>query len=193
VKQLAADEAMARYARGDDAAFAEVYTSVAPRLARFLGRRLRDKATVPDLVQETLLRVHRARGTFVHGSGVMPWVLTIARRQLIDAHRGARREEQTDVELLDTLAGPAARPALPTGEDLIAAKQLAARFEEACAEVPEPQLAALRKFRWEGLSAAEAAAALGTTPVGVRLRTHRACRTLRAKLGVGARRGIVAV
>ena len=47
-------------------------------LACFFRRRLFDTSGVPDLVQETLLRIHRARGTFARGSALMPWVLTVA-------------------------------------------------------------------------------------------------------------------
>ena len=176
------DEAMARYADGDDAAFGEVYAVVAPRLARFLGRRLRDKSTLADLVQETLLRMHRARRSFVRGSMVMPWALAIARRQLIDAHRRAGREELTDVDRLDRLAGRSVVQALPNGEEVVAAKEIAQRLDLAFAQVSEPQRAALRLVKGEGLSVAEAAVALGTTVTGVKLRTHRAYRVLRAEL-----------
>jgi RNA polymerase sigma-70 factor (ECF subfamily) len=179
----AGDEAMARYAEGERAAFAEVHAAVAPRLARFFGRRLIDTSVVPDLVQETLLRVHRARGTFARGSTLMPWVLTIARRLLIDLLRRAGREEQSDPALLDELAAQASLGGLPTGEEIVVAKQMAARLDQAWTRVSEPQRAALRLVRAEGLSVAEAAARLGTTVTGVKLRTHRASRTLQAGLG----------
>jgi RNA polymerase sigma-70 factor (ECF subfamily) len=173
---------MARYAEGDAAAFAEVYAAVAPRLASFFRRRMFDTSAVPDLVQETLLRVHRARGSFVRGSTLMPWVLTIARRLLIDFLRRAGREEQSDPILLDQLGFRASPRALPTGEEIVAAKQMAARLDHAWARVSEPQRAALCLVRGEGLSAAEAAARLGTTVTGVKLRTHRASRALQSGL-----------
>jgi RNA polymerase sigma-70 factor, ECF subfamily len=175
------DEAMARYAGGDDAAFTEVYLEVAPRLGRFLGRRLHDRNKVPDFVQETLLRVHRSKSSFVPGSAVMPWVLTIARRLLIDDRRRAGREDQLDPDELDRLSRhlPGAPP---TGEEIVALEQTVTRLDQAWAKVPEPQRAALRLVKGEGLSLAEAAVRLGTTPTGVKLRTHRASRALRAGL-----------
>jgi RNA polymerase sigma-70 factor (ECF subfamily) len=180
IDPVAGDEAMARYAAGDQAAFAEVYAVVTPRLTRFFRKRLFDTSAVPDLVQETLLRVHRARATFARGSTLMPWVLTIARRLLIDLLRRTGREEQTDPALLDALAVHGSLRALPTGEEIVAAKQMVARLDHAWTRVSEPQRAALRLVRGEGLSAAEAAARLGTTVTGVKLRTHRASRTLQA-------------
>src|SRR5437762_115258 len=69
----AADEAMARYGAGEDAAFALVYDAVAPSLERYLVRHTRDQALAEDLLQQTFLKMHRHRGSFLPGSAVMPW------------------------------------------------------------------------------------------------------------------------
>src|SRR4051812_41474393 len=76
----AADLAMERYAEGDDAAFALVYDALAERLLAFLRRRLGSMSRAEDLLQQTFLRMHRARGSFVSGSAVLPWAFAIARR-----------------------------------------------------------------------------------------------------------------
>jgi RNA polymerase sigma-70 factor (ECF subfamily) len=178
-----ADEAMARYAAGDDAAFARLYATLAPHLTRFFSGRLSDRTRVPDLVQETFLRIHLGRASFLHGSAVMPWAQKIARHLLIDFFRSNARQEQARVERLERAAGHAADQTHPTGEQIVAVKQIADRLDRAFAAVSEPQRAALRLVRYEGLSVKAAAAALGTTPIGIRLRTHRACRALRAGLG----------
>src|SRR3954463_15831509 len=72
-----ADQAMSRYAAGDELAFEGVYDEVAPRLASYLQRRLRDRARIEDLVQQTFLHIHRARGSFIPGAQVFPWALAI--------------------------------------------------------------------------------------------------------------------
>jgi len=181
------DEAMARYARGDECAFAEVYAAIAPRLAQFFGRRWRDQASVPDLVQETLLRIHRARGRFLPGSLLLPWALAIARNLLIDTARLDSREQLTENDQLDRLSSSPTTPVLPTGEEMLFAKETEARVNRALACVSEPQRAALRLIKGEGLSVAQAAAALRTTTTGVKLRTHRALRAVRAELTVDVR------
>jgi RNA polymerase sigma-70 factor (ECF subfamily) len=181
------DEAMACYVLGDDRAFAEVYAVIEPCLRRFYVRRLRDRGSVPDLVQETLLRVHRARESFAPGSALLPWVLTIARHLLIDTIRAVPREELTGPERLDCFSASPTSPALPNGEELLVAKEVAGSMDRALAGVSEPQRAALRLVKGEGLSVAAAAAALRTTQTGVKLRTHRALRTLRAHLEVETR------
>ena len=76
------------------------------------------------------------------------------------------------------------------GEEVVVAKETADCLARAFARVSEPQRAALQLVRGEGLSVAAAAAALGTTATGVKLRTHRACRALRAELASDSRRGV---
>src|SRR5688500_14586541 len=66
----ALDAAMDRYARGEDAAFGEIYDRLAPRLFGFLLRYTRDRAKVEDVVQQTMLQMHRNRGRFLPGAEV---------------------------------------------------------------------------------------------------------------------------
>src|SRR5258705_9122288 len=80
-----ADTAMERYANGNDAAFAELYDTIAPRLLGFLRKATRDDSASEDLMQQTFLQIHQARGSFIAGAPVMPWALAIAKRLMIDS------------------------------------------------------------------------------------------------------------
>ena len=73
--QKQADAAMQSYGAGEDAAYGEVHEYVAPRVFGYLVRQVRDRSRAEDLLQQTLLHLHRARGTFVPGMAVLPWVL----------------------------------------------------------------------------------------------------------------------
>src|SRR5262245_32475927 len=75
----ALDRAMSRYADGDDRAFSELFTALAPRLQAFLRRLSGSDELAADLVQETFLRMHRARGSFAKNGAVLPWAYAIAR------------------------------------------------------------------------------------------------------------------
>lgn len=180
------DAAMARYAAGDDAAFGEVYDALAPRLFGYLVRQTREQSRAEDIVQQTFLQMHRARGSFVPGAEVVPWAFAIARRLLIDSYRRGRRE---------VLATPPAsgedgpsdcdEPVSPdpAADDLVQASQLAARIHAELARLPETQRVAFELLKEEGLSLAEAAQVLGTTVSAVKLRAHRAYEALRLVLG----------
>jgi RNA polymerase sigma-70 factor (ECF subfamily) len=174
-----ADEAMIRYARGEEDAFARIYSFVAPRLTSYLRRRVREQARVADLVQQTFLHMHRARRTFRPGGEVLPWAFAIARRQLLDGFRCAAREP---VIAHGDDADVAGRATSPCVEELLAAKEAARRVELALAGLSQPQRAAFELVKGDGLSLVQAAAVLGTTVTGVKLRTHRAYAALRLAL-----------
>lgn len=176
----ALDAAMDRYARGEDAAFAEVYDLLAPRLFGFLLRYTRDHGKVEDVVQQTMLQMHRNRGRFMPGAEVVPWAFAIARRLLIDSHRRGGREvlAQTDddsaQQILVALDAPADQVAI--------AKEVAGHLADALAKLPENQRVAFELIKQDGLSVAEAAQVLGTTVAAVKLRAHRAYEALREAL-----------
>ncbi len=182
---------MDRYAQGEDTAFAQVYDELAPRLYGYLLRQTRSRERAEDLVQQTFLRIHRARGHFVAGSAVTPWAFAIARRLLIDGVRRGRREVigiEDDEASIEAAAGlGTAAGAWGAGEvdpeAWARANQLARTLGQELARLPENQRVAFELVKQEGLSLREAAAVLGTTVAAVKLRAHRAYIALRGALG----------
>ena len=174
-----ADAAMDRYAAGDDSAFEQLYDCLAPRLCAFLTRQTRNPALAEDLVQQTLLRMHCARGTFIRGASVTSWSFAIARRLLIDGSRKTVREG------LDPSGNEEAISGLKDGltpDQIVEAKQTAARLARVIAGLPANQRDAFTLVKGEGLGLAEAAEVLGATVTAVKLRVFRANGALRAAL-----------
>ena len=164
--------AMDRYAMGDLAAFEVLYDGLAPRLRAMLRRRHCDAALTEDLIQQTFLRMHAARGHYCRGQEVVPWAFAIARRLMIDAWRRSRREhgrpERTTVA---TLSGPE--------EDLIA-DEIARRLARTIDELPPLHREAFDLVKMDGLTIEETAQVLGTTVNAIKLRIHRAYQSLRS-------------
>jgi RNA polymerase sigma-70 factor (ECF subfamily) len=182
----AADAAMERYARGDDTAFAAVYDAVAPSILRYALRALSDPSQAEDIVQLTLLRMHRARGRFIAGAQVLPWAYTIARRLILDARRRRRRDERLR---LKQLATELEREGAPAPDAELVAAETATALAAAFGRLPAAQRASFELLRRDGLSLAQAAHALGTTVTAVKLRLHRATEALRAAAnGAGRKR-----
>jgi RNA polymerase sigma-70 factor (ECF subfamily) len=173
-----AGAAMERYAAGDDAAFADLYDLLKPRLYAYLVRRTRDLDQAEDLLQQTLLQVHRARGSFIPGADVLPWVFAIARRLVIDSVRKTKREVTlaSDVDLANVAA------AAGFADDVVQAQQLKRRLERALERLPEPQRIAFELLKRRGLSLSETAECLHITVGAVKLRLFRAQEALRAAL-----------
>lgn len=181
-----ADEAMNRYAEGDDAAFVLVHRAVAERLRAFLTRMARSSTLADDLLQETFLRMHRARGSFERGARLLPWCYAIARNVYIDhaRSRSVRKERpaaEADQPESEAPAGPDA-----DGEQMTMAAELAAVVERTLAKLPPNQREAFVLLRYEGMSVSDAAGVLGTTEGAVKLRAFHAYEALRAALGDAA-------
>jgi RNA polymerase sigma-70 factor (ECF subfamily) len=184
-QRAALTAAMDRHAEGDDKAFGEVYDLLAPRLQAFFLRNTRDRARAEDLVQSTLMQMHRARQSFVRGSDVIPWAFAIGRRLMIDAHRRTKKEVLFE-------SAEAARTALDhrvsldaIPDEVATMLELFDRARAAIERLPGPQRAAFGLVREEGLSVADAANALGASVPAVKQRLFRVSEALRAILELG--------
>lgn len=177
-----ADDAMSRYARGDDAAFAIVYDAVAPRLEGYLRRHLRGSAQVEDIIQQTFMQMHDKRGTFSAGAEVLPWAFSIARNFMIDTMRKTKREASADLTDERTAMGAMLVSRVANGEEVLQARQTGARVLAAFEALTEHQRAAYELTEGEGMSHAEAASVLGTTVTGVKLCRHKVNKRLRSAI-----------
>jgi RNA polymerase sigma-70 factor (ECF subfamily) len=172
--------AMDRYACGDPTAFPILHRALYPRLLAYLTRMSGSSGMADDLAQETFLRLHRARATFVAGGAVLPWVYAIARNVHIDHTRSARLRS---TERLPSDPGPdPAYAQRADAESAAIAAQTARAVERVLARIPAAQRDAFVLLRYEGLSVQDAAAVLGATPTAVKLRAFRAYEALRAEL-----------
>jgi RNA polymerase sigma-70 factor (ECF subfamily) len=165
---------MDRYADGDEDAFGQLYDALAPRLTSFLSRSLRDPARVADLVQDTMLRMHCARGRFVRGSPVTPWAFTIARRLLLDGARRKKFEQLSSGEAETERSSDE-----PPPDEVVGSLQQSRAILQAVSQLPDTQRAAFELVHYGELTYAEAAETLRITVAGVKLRVHRANSTIR--------------
>ncbi|MEQ6899877.1 ECF RNA polymerase sigma factor SigK [Nocardioides sp. YIM 152588] len=87
-----------RSARGDRAAFAELYDATAARLHGLVLRVVRDRAQAEEVTQEAYLEIWRTAARFDPARGsALSWLMTIGHRKAVDRVRSAeastRREE----------------------------------------------------------------------------------------------------
>lgn len=177
-----ANAAMDRYASGDDAAFAQLYDAIAPRLFGFLLRQVRNAALAEDLLQQVMLQVHCARASYLAGAEVVPWVFAIARHLVIDGYRKRRHEVALDPDDPSN-----ERPSLePSPDEMLQTKQATRTIARVLASLPESQRMAFELLKYDGLSLAEAAEVLGASVGAVKVRAHRTYEALRAALSEDA-------
>jgi len=162
---------MERAQRGDREAYGALLMDITPALASFLRQRIVDPHEREDVVQDTLMALHRARHTYDPSRPFEPWLFSIARHVLVDhfRRRGVRAAREVLVDVLPE-----------RGED---DGGEAPRLEKALDRLPAAQREAFEMLKLEGLSVAAAAARAGTTTGALKVRAHRAYRALRALLG----------
>ena len=178
---------MANAQRGDGTAYEALLRELLPPLRRFIGRRVTNTAAAEDIVQTVLLSLHRARHTYRSEQSFEPWLWAIARNALTDFLRQqGRRMRREEVLPEDDLLPPD----LHVSDALSvrgATSGLSPALEAALAKLPANQREAVVLLYLDGLSLIEAAIRARVSPTALKVRVHRARRTLRRLLEEGSR------
>ncbi|MBX5483277.1 MAG: RNA polymerase sigma factor [Myxococcaceae bacterium] len=164
---------MERFCDGDARAFDALFARYAAPIRGYLLRATGDPATAEDLLQGTFLSLVRARGRFLRGHFFRPWLYAIATNAVRDHLRRRRPEVLTELGELPT---DAAEPTPPSDAGLKRA------VRDALAQLPANQREVILLHRFEGLSMAEVAEAVGASEAAVKVRAHRGYERLRQLL-----------
>jgi RNA polymerase sigma-70 factor, ECF subfamily len=179
VADVALQDAMLRYAQGDNAAFPDVYAQLAPRLHGFCARLCAGGAEADDLLQETLLKLHRSRSAYRQDANPLHWAFAIARCAYIDRLR--RRKVRPEV-LGTSASAVASKVAGSEPESELRAAQLQALVQSVLLAQPEAARTSYILVRLEGVSVADAAAILSASSDAIKQRVHRVAQALREQL-----------
>jgi RNA polymerase sigma-70 factor (ECF subfamily) len=163
---------MARVQDGDSDCCRILLDDIGPMLTNFLRRRIADRDELEDVYQETVMAFFQARHTYQPSRPLEPWLFAIARNVAADHARHfwtrASFEQLTD-NVPEQLANnePRSDPSL----------------EDAMARLPEQQREAFSMLKLEGLSIEQAADRAGISVGALKVRAHRAYKTLRKLIG----------
>jgi RNA polymerase sigma-70 factor (ECF subfamily) len=159
---------------------AAVWQDFHGRLLGFIARRVPDRDSAEDILQEVMLRIHRNAGDLERSPAVAAWVHQIARNAIADYYRrpAARREQPSGIEL------DARRQQLPEAASADLRSELAACLRPLLQQLPEPYREAIMLTELEGLTQASAATRVGLSTSGMKSRVQRA-RTQLKELLVG--------
>jgi RNA polymerase sigma-70 factor, ECF subfamily len=161
---------------GDELAYAELLMLLTTATARYVRLKRGAVVWVDDVVQETLLTVHRARHTYDARRPFAPWFYAIVSTRLIDVwrreHRVARREfggDEVPERATDVVPDRSAIDA--------------DRIRAAVRALPVGQRTVVHALKYRGESVRAASTRLGMTEAAVKITAHRGYNALRRLLG----------
>jgi len=135
-----ADEVLiGRYARGDVAAFDELYRRHEMRVWRYLERNVANRATADELMQEVWFAVARDAARYQPTGSFSSWLFGIARHRMLDAQRLRRTQLRLVAggQALEAAAEEGAAQASPLGVAL--EREQARLLRQAIAQLPAEQ------------------------------------------------------
>ncbi len=163
---------------GDGAAYAELLKLSIPIISRVVKSQRIPNLETDDVVQDVLLSLHSVRHTFDPDRPFTPWLASIARHRLIDAHRRrsrVTRNESSIPEIPETFSDDKTKWGVESQGD----PELLRR---AIADLPAGQRNAVELLKLKELSLKEAAVASGMSIAALKVAVHRGLKTLRLRL-----------
>jgi RNA polymerase sigma factor (sigma-70 family) len=151
---------------GDKQAYAVLLEQCGAWLARYFRQKIAPDA-IDDLVQETLISLHRKRASYDPARPFLPWLAAIARYRWIDRLRQGYRHDAETLEHHDL--------AEDSHEEVVAARISIDRLLDL---IPVPQAESIRCVKIEGLSIAETCLRTGQSEALVKVNIHRGLKKL---------------
>jgi RNA polymerase sigma-70 factor, ECF subfamily len=162
---------------GDQAAYERFLREASAVLRAFLSKRMTTTTDrVEDVLQETLLSVHRARHTFLVGRPIGPWLYAICEHRMAEFFRRHRRIERVEVSS-DLHALEIADRAPPQAEGR------GALAYEALMKLPSKQRVVIECLKLQDLSVKEVALQTGMSEGAVKITAFRGYEAIRKHLG----------
>lgn len=167
------------YARGEAEALARLFDRHYDRVYRLAYRYTGSAADAEDLAQNVFLKVMRAAAEFEPRARFTTWLFRITVNECLSHIRRHRRNPEvgTEADLAETPG-----PDQPNPVEAVQRDELRRQVRRAVLSLPERQRLAVVLSRYEGLSYAEIAEVLGTSPQAVKSLLARAHASLREKL-----------
>jgi RNA polymerase sigma-70 factor (ECF subfamily) len=161
---------------GERGAYERLLREISPYIRAIARARSSNRADIEEIVQDTLLTIHRIRHTYDPRRPFTPWLAAIASRRSIDALRRrirVARHEAPEDGAYETFADAAAN------HDIEAVRS-AEEVGELLQQLPARQRQALEALKLKEMSLAEASAASGQSVGALKVNAHRALKALRA-------------
>lgn len=170
---------MAAAQSGDRRAYERVLADSVALICNVARRRGIPADALDDVVQETLITIHRVRHTYDSSRSYDAWLAAIAERRAIDALRSQGRRNRREIHDEVALEQHPARDDASAESER---SQRAQHLQAAIAGLPPRQREAVEQLGLKERSLAETAAQTGSTSGALKVNLHRALKSLRERL-----------
>jgi RNA polymerase sigma-70 factor (ECF subfamily) len=171
------NELIVKARAGDRDALEQLLRELAPAVQRYGMHMCRHASDAQDVLQETLLAVTDHLPEFEGRASLTSWVFMLARTACARRHRGLKNKPAGGMELLEVV------PSEGLGPDRdLERRQLRELVKRALDGLSDEHREVIALRDMEGLSAEEAASAIGISVPALKSRLHRARDALRARL-----------
>ena len=140
-------------------------------LLTFIARRVRDRDTAEDILQDVVLRIHLHASDLTLESSVSGWMHQIARNAIIDHYRRAVVRRERSAGATAELDRPAPSESGPDSDAV--RKEVAACLVPLLSQLPDKYREALELTDLQGMTQADAATRIGLTLSGMKTRVQR--------------------
>jgi RNA polymerase sigma-70 factor, ECF subfamily len=161
--------------RGDKVAYEQFLIEASVILRGYLRRRM-EYEMVEDVVQDTLLSIHRFLHTYLPSRPVGPWIYAICSNRMVDFYRCKRR-----IQLVESgidLDGQAEVGTARSGESTLG------NAIDALKKLPDRQRRIISLLKIEGLSVKEVAIQTGMSESSVKVTAFRGYEAIRKLFGI---------
>jgi len=163
---------MAKIQVGDQEAYRQFLNEIGPLLFNYVRRRVFNPEMVPDVYQEVLLTLHKARFTYEPSRPLGPWLFTVARNSILDTLGKNRKFAEREVPTETLPESSAAEMDGSLGDEL----------HQALNSLSPIHRDAVELLKLRGLSLEEAALELKISVAALKVRAHRGYEQLRKLL-----------
>lgn len=163
---------------GDKLAYDKVLTEIAIMIRPYFAKRLSNPNEVEDVVQETMISVHKSRHTYNNERPFKPWVFAIAKYRLADYLRSYYAKNLQMAENIDEVGEI---PDLDVTEPDFNYESL----KKEVFKLGGKQPMILHLIHTEGFTSKEVAEKMRMTEAAVKVSAHRAYKILRKRLRNG--------
>lgn len=159
---------------GDQKAYEDLLVEVSSALRAFLRKRLNQAEQVEDVLQETLMGIHKAKPTYDPSRSFATWVYAIARYKFTDYLRARERRlnrfsEDAEIDNLSEIPK----------EDQSEIQDL---IEEALLGLKSRDRHIVHQLKIEGRSIKEVAQEMNMSESAVKVAAHRAYKTMKNRI-----------